>query len=39
VEKLFFDGYRLEKFWNTSLAEPVFRDADLVSIDLTSEIS
>lgn len=37
IEKLFFDGYRLgEVSGNISLAEPVFRDADLVSIDLTS---
>ncbi len=37
VEKLFFDAYRLgEVTHNISLAEPVFRDADLVSIDLTA---
>jgi hypothetical protein len=35
VEKLFFDAYRLGEISNNiSLAEPVFRDADLVSIDL-----
>ncbi|WP_281237822.1 MULTISPECIES: formimidoylglutamase [Flavobacterium] len=37
VEKLFFDAYRLgEVSNNISIAEPVFRDADLVSIDLNS---
>lgn len=37
VEKLYFDAYRLgEVSSNISIAEPVFRDADLVSIDLTS---
>ena len=37
IEKLFFDAYRLgEISANIGLAEPVFRDADLVSIDLTS---
>ena len=37
VEKLFFDGYRLgEMSSNISIAEPVFRDADLVSLDLTA---
>jgi arginase family enzyme len=40
VEKLFFDAYRLgELSANISLAEPVLRDADLVSIDLTSVMS
>lgn len=35
VEKLFFDAYRLgEVSSNISISEPVFRDADLVSIDL-----
>jgi arginase family enzyme len=35
VEKLFFDAYRLgEVSNNISISEPVFRDADLVSIDL-----
>ncbi|MFE3866971.1 formimidoylglutamase [Flavobacterium sp. LS2P90] len=37
IEKLFFDGYRLGEISNNiSLSEPVFRDADLVSIDLTA---
>jgi arginase family enzyme len=37
VEKLFFDGYRLgEVANNIAIAEPVFRDADLVSIDINS---
>jgi arginase family enzyme len=37
VEKLFFDAYRLGEINNNlALAEPVFRDADLVSIDLSS---
>ena len=37
VEKLFFDAYRLgEVSANISIAEPVFRDADMVSLDLTS---
>lgn len=37
IEKLFFDAYRLgEISGNVSLAEPVFRDADLVSVDMTS---
>ncbi|CAD0002437.1 MULTISPECIES: formimidoylglutamase [Flavobacterium] len=37
IEKLFFDAYRLGEISNNiSLAEPVFRDADLVSIDLNS---
>ncbi|HLF52234.1 formimidoylglutamase [Flavobacterium sp.] len=37
VEKLFFDGYRLgEVSNNIAIAEPVFRDADLVSVDLNS---
>jgi hypothetical protein len=35
IEKLFFDSYRLERFLILTLAEPVFRDADLVSLDLT----
>lgn len=35
IEKLYFDAYRLgEVSKNISIAEPVFRDADLVSIDL-----
>ena len=37
VEKLFFDGYRLGEIANNiALAEPVFRDGDLVSIDMNS---
>lgn len=37
IEKLFFDAYRLgEVSGNPSIAEPVFRDADLVSIDMTA---
>ncbi len=37
IDKLFFEGYRLgEVSNNIALAEPVFRDADLVSLDLTS---
>ncbi|NBL64766.1 arginase [Flavobacterium sp. NST-5] len=37
TEKLFFDAYRLgEVSSNISIAEPVFRDADIVSLDLTS---
>ncbi|WP_016989277.1 formimidoylglutamase [Flavobacterium sp. ACAM 123] len=37
IEKLFFDGYRLGEISNNiALAEPVFRDADLVSLDLNS---
>ncbi len=37
IEKLFFDAYRLGEVKNNiSLAEPVFRDADLISIDLTA---
>src|SRR6478735_7948014 len=37
VEKMFFDGYRLgEVSNNLAIAEPVFRDADIVSLDLTS---
>lgn len=37
IDKLFFDAYRLgEVSNNIAIAEPVFRDADLVSIDLTS---
>lgn len=37
IDKLFFEAYRLGDISsNLSLAEPVFRDADLVSIDLTS---
>ncbi|MSP85504.1 MAG: arginase [Flavobacteriaceae bacterium] len=37
VEKLFFDAYRLGDVSNAiAIAEPVFRDADLVSLDLGS---
>ncbi|MGV9003224.1 formimidoylglutamase [Flavobacterium sp.] len=37
VEKLYFDAYRLGEISNNiTLAEPVLRDADLVSIDLTT---
>ncbi len=37
IEKLFFDAYRLGDVCNNlSIAEPVFRDADLVSLDLGS---
>lgn len=37
MDKLFFDGYRLgEVSNNISISEPVFRDADIVSVDLTS---
>jgi arginase family enzyme len=37
IDKLFFEAYRLGDISNNiALAEPVFRDADIVSIDLTS---
>lgn len=37
VEKLYFDAYRLGEICsNPSIAEPVFRDADLVSLDFLS---
>lgn len=37
VEKLFFDAYRLgEVSNNIAIAEPVFRDADIVSLDLNA---
>lgn len=37
VEKLYFDAYRLGEISNKiELAEPVFRDADIVSIDLNA---
>jgi len=37
MEKLFFDAYRLGEVCNNiAISEPVFRDADLVSLDLTS---
>ncbi|MES2747485.1 MAG: formimidoylglutamase [Bacteroidota bacterium] len=36
IEKLYFDAYRLGEVGNKiEIAEPVFRDADLVSIDMT----
>ncbi|TDD93757.1 formimidoylglutamase [Flavobacterium cellulosilyticum] len=37
IDKLFFEAYRLGEISNNiSISEPVFRDADIVSIDLTS---
>ncbi len=37
IEKLYFDAYRLgEVSSNIVVSEPVFRDADLVSVDLNS---
>lgn len=37
IEKLYFEAYRLgEVSYNTTIAEPVFRDADIVSIDMRS---
>lgn len=37
IDKLFFDAYRLGEISNNiAISEPVFRDADMVSIDLTS---
>ncbi|WP_281297307.1 formimidoylglutamase [Flavobacterium limnophilum] len=37
IDKLFFEGYRLGAISNNiAISEPVFRDADVVSIDLTS---
>ncbi|WP_396169200.1 formimidoylglutamase [Flavobacterium sp.] len=37
IEKLYFDAYRLGEVCNNiAISEPVFRDADLVSLDLTS---
>jgi arginase family enzyme len=37
IEKLFFDAYRLgEVSNNIAVAEPIFRDADLVSLDLNA---
>jgi arginase family enzyme len=37
IEKLYFDAYRLGEVCNNPIiAEPVFRDADMVSIDMTS---
>ncbi len=40
IEKLYFDAYRLgEVSHQLALAEPVLRDADLVSLDMTSVMS
>ena len=37
IEKLYFEAYRLGEISNNvAIAEPVFRDADLISIDVTS---
>ncbi|MGX7667021.1 formimidoylglutamase [Flavobacterium pedocola] len=37
IEKLYFDAYRLGEVCNNpAIAEPVFRDADLVTLDLNS---
>lgn len=37
IEKLYFEAYRLGEISNNiSVAEPVFRDADLVSVDMTA---
>lgn len=37
IEKLYFDAYRLGEVCNNiTISEPVFRDADLVSLDLHS---
>lgn len=37
IEKLYFEAYRLGEVSNTiSVAEPVFRDADVISIDINS---
>lgn len=37
IDKLFFEAYRLGEISNNiTLAEPVFRDADIVSLDLTA---
>ncbi|WP_333878579.1 formimidoylglutamase [Flavobacterium sp.] len=37
IEKLYFDAYRLGEISNNiALSEPVFRDADIVSIDLNA---
>lgn len=37
IEKLFFDAYRLGDIsQNITISEPVFRDADFVTVDLTS---
>lgn len=40
IEKLYFDAYRLGEISNNiELAEPTFRDADIVSIDLNAVMS
>lgn len=37
IEKLYFDAYRLGEInKDASIAEPVFRDADMVCVDMTS---
>ena len=37
IEKLYFDAYRLGEVCNdTTIAEPVFRDADLVCVDMSA---
>lgn len=37
IEKLYFDAYRLGEISNNiALSEPVFRDADIVCVDLTA---
>lgn len=37
IQKLFFDSYRLGEISNNiALSEPVFRDADIVSLDLSA---
>jgi arginase family enzyme len=37
IQKLFFDAYRLGEISNNiAIAEPVFRDADIVSVDMNS---
>ncbi|WP_313804226.1 formimidoylglutamase [Flavobacterium sp.] len=37
IEKMYFDAYRLgEVSKNSAIAEPVFRDADLVTLDLNA---
>lgn len=37
IDKLFFEAYRLGEISNTlSIAEPVFRDADFISLDMKS---
>ncbi len=36
LENMFFDAYRLGEATNLEIVEPVFRDADIVSIDIGS---